>query len=1539
MSDLRTNDNDVVASKQHGQGSTDYIALNSLLNFYDDNGKIQFDKDKEAARQYFLNHVNSNMQWFHSLEEKLEFLLENEYYERDFIEKYSFDFVKELFKKAYAVKFRFPTFVGAYKFYNQYAMKTFDGKRYLERYEDRISIVALYLARGDQELAENLMYDMVEGRYQPATPTFLNSGKKQSGDLVSCFPAGTKITIANGLTKNIEDLKVGDEVLTHTGEIRSITKTIINPNEEHMITLKPANAPAVTMTGNHPVLIWTDDADDRETIITSELPEGDGYKWVAARDVRVNSDHVVFVGQNITTEISELSVEDFIELLPARNGKNSVDRENYVVHEGYVKYALRDKKFSRREGRDFSTRTAPVKNAVALDYDFGRFMGYYLSEGYASSRHQDGVHNSVVFTFGSKEQEFIQDVVDLTQKIFGLTAKVNYNYNDNSAKISINSVLLAEMIYSLAGTGYDKKALSDTLFKAGESFLRGLLVGSFRGDGCTFESRVIMDLVNPELIRQLRTLALSYGLVPGIRDYENSAGNVTSSLYFNAINSANQDLIYEIGKNLHRFIEPKSPRKAYTFSLKDGNVVSLVVGKDESEAVETVYNLEVEEDHTYLAEGTVVHNCFLIDIQDNMESISRAHNAALQLSKRGGGVALQLSNLRNEGAPIKKIENQSSGVIPVMKMLEDAFSYANQLGQRQGSGAVYLHAHHPDIEKFLDTRRENADEKIRIKTLSLGIVVPDITFKLAAEGKDMYLFSPYDVERIYGKPFTQVSINEEYDKLVANPEISKKKLNARKFFQNVAEIQFESGYPYILFEDNANRANPIDGRITMSNLCVTGDTAILTDSGYRNVRELYETQEDFSVIVDKRARDMDFNQSGVSAEKSSRMKLTAEDAEIFKMSTAEGAELRATAWHKMYAFRDGEVVKLPLAELEIGDKVLVQPDEGSFGNHHDTDLAYLAGLIAADGSIVEAETSAGNETSTARVYLYDDKQELEQVVEETARRVLETRDDLVERQSTLEPKFSQNPLVPNRIQLHSAPLAKVFAEKGITKASKLTIPQFVKEGDKETQLAYLSGLFQMDSTICGSVSAKSCSIELSSTNRQLLVDVQRVLLNLGVYTRIYVGRKENGTAMLPDGHGGHKEYNQKRNWSLRATSKRERDHLYDLLTWREAQVSAWDRLNANKSGKKPYETHKHLMTVTSIEFDGLEDVYDVTVDNGHSLIFNGISTGNCSEILQTNTPSLYNDDLSYDHVGKDISCNLGSLNIAKVMETGDFAATIENSMRSLSQVSDLTDLETVPSIRRGNNEMHSVGLGAMNLHGYLAKERIHYGSKEGLDFTNMFFYCVNYYSLKASSLIAQEKGEHFAGFENSEYASGKYFDKYLEKAWEPKTDKVAGLFSQHGIHIPTQADWEALKASVQEHGVYSAWRMAVAPTGSISYVSSSTQSILPQSGGIVEARKESKMGRVYYPAPYATNDNTEYYANAYELGHKKIIDTYAVATQHIDQGASCTLHLNADEASTRTLNQAQIYAWKRGLKTLYYVRVSTGSMEGTDMEGCVSCSI
>lgn len=538
-------------------------------------------------------------------------------------------------------------------------------------------------------------------------------------------------------------------------------------------------------------------------------------------------------------------------------------------------------------------------------------------------------------------------------------------------------------------------------------------------------------------------------------------------------------------------------------------------------------------------------SCFLLRIEDNMESIGRAINSSLQLSKRGGGVALLLSNLREEGAPIKRIENQSSGVIPVMKLLEDAFSYANQLGARQGAGAVYLHAHHPDIMKFLDTKRENADEKIRIKTLSLGVVIPDITFELARNNEEMYLFSPYDVERVYGKAFADINVTEKYREMVDDQRIKKKKVNARKFFQTLAEIQFESGYPYIVFEDTANRANPIDGKITMSNLC--------------------------------------------------------------------------------------------------------------------------------------------------------------------------------------------------------------------------------------------------------------------------------------------------------------------------------------------------------------------------------------------------------SEILQVATPSYFNEDGSYSHVGRDISCNLGSLNIAKTMDSPDFETTIETAIRALTSVSDQTNVESVPSIARGNRESHAIGLGQMNLHGYLAREAVHYGSEEALDFVNMYFYSVLYYALKASHKIAVERGKTFFNFEKSKYASGEFFDKYIENSWEPTTEKCKALLEKSTITLPTQEDWKQLRDDVMRDGIYNQNLQAIPPTGSISYINGSTSSIHPIVSKI-EIRKEGKIGRVYYPAPYMTNDNLEYYEDAYELGYKPIIDTYAVATQHVDQGLSLTLFF-PDTATTRDVNKAQIYAYKKGIKSLYYIRLRQMALEGTEVEGCVSCML
>ena len=703
-----------------------YRDINSEINLLSEEGKLQLHRDHDAARAFFLEHVNPNTVFFHNLREKTDYLVENDLWKRETVETYSFDQFKALFKQAYAYKFRFQSFMGAYKFYNQYALKTEDGTRYYERYEDRVVMCAIDLSGGDYDLARDLVDAIIGGYFQPATPTFLNAGRAQGGERVSCF---------------------------------------------------------------------------------------------------------------------------------------------------------------------------------------------------------------------------------------------------------------------------------------------------------------------------------------------------------------------------------------------------------------------------------------LLRVEDNMESIGRAINSSLQLSKRGGGVGINLSNLRETSAPIKNIPNTSSGVVPVMKILEDSFSYANQLGQRQGAGAVYLNAHHPDIMRALDTKRENADEKVRIKTLSLGVIIPDVTFELAKKNADMYLFSPYDVERVEGKPFADLSVTEHYHQWVEDDRITKTKINARQFFQTLSELQFESGYPYCLFEDTANRDHTMGhaGRVQMSNLC--------------------------------------------------------------------------------------------------------------------------------------------------------------------------------------------------------------------------------------------------------------------------------------------------------------------------------------------------------------------------------------------------------SEILQLQTPSEYHPDGSYKVLGADISCNLGSLNVKRMLDLDDdaFGDVVDTAVRALDNVARTTEIDSVPSVKAGNDRSKAIGLGQMNLHGALAHHGIEYGSEEALALWDKYMAKVTFHAMLTSTDIARVHGEH-EYFDGSEYATGQWFKRKITPWFEGDKNLAFGIGE---LHAPTLEDWHHLQLEVYKHGMANAYLQAIPPTGSISYINHSTASIHPVVAPI-EIRKEGRTGRVYYPAPHMTEDNVHLYKDAYQLGYEKLIDTYAVSTYWVDQGSSCTLFF-PDTATTRDVDRARIYAWRKGIKTIYYIRVRQRALEGTGVETaadyCEACQL
>ncbi len=515
-------------------------------------------------------------------------------------------------------------------------------------------------------------------------------------------------------------------------------------------------------------------------------------------------------------------------------------------------------------------------------------------------------------------------------------------------------------------------------------------------------------------------------------------------------------------------------------------------------------------------------SCFLLSVEDSTEGISYAISSSNHLSKIGGGVALNLSKLRASGESIKDIEGAAGGVVGVAKMLEQSFSYFNQMGARQGSGAVYLTVFHPDFELLMDTKKINADEKIRLATLSLGAIIPDKFMELAEKNEVAYAFYPHTVYKKYGVSLDEIEMNKWYDKLVNDNDIRKKEINPRQMLTKIAQMQQESGYPYVVYIDTANREHTLKdiGIIKMSNLC----------------------------------------------------------CEIFQYQTH--------------------------SEIE--------------------------------------------------------------------------------------------------------------------------------------------------------------------------------------------------------GYGGKNEW------------------------------------------------------------------------------------------------------------GQDISCNLGSLNIANVMDNKTIESTVETAIRALSFVADSTDIKPVPTVSNSNSKSHSIGLGAMNLHGYLVRENILYTSDDAIDFSNVFFAMVRYYSIKASMKIAIEKNQTFEGFDKSEYAKGrnsKVLSKYYEQSYLPKSEKVKALFE--GIYIPTKEDWTKLLDEVKEKGIYNAYLMAIAPTQSISYVQNSTSSIMPITEP-VEVRTYGDSTTIY-PMPFLTNDNILYYQSAYRMDMRKVIDLVATVQNHVDQGISTTLFVT-DEKTTRDIARHYIYAYKKGLR-------------------------
>lgn len=717
---------------------------------------------------------------------------------------------------------------------------------------------------------------------------------------------------------------------------------------------------------------------------------------------------------------------------------------------------------------------------------------------------------------------------------------------------------------------------------------------------------------------------------------------------------------------------------------------------------------------TYLNAGRTrrgdLASCYLLQLDDSLNSINYNEGVARQLSKMGGGVALNLSRLRARSESIKGIEGVAKGVLPVAKSLEMSFQYADQLGQRPGAGAVYLNIFHADLPEFLDTKKVNADEGLRLATISTGVIVPSKFMELAKANKPFFMFYPHNVYKVYGKTLDDINLDEMYDDMVANPKIRKREASARDILNQIAKMQLQSGYPYLVFKDNANKVHPLKniGEIKQSNLCVSGDTKILTrEYGYVDIQNV--SGQDLYV----------WNGQEWSL---SPIRQTGENQELVRVILSNGMHVDCTPYHKFYVQNNHEIKEVRASELRQLDTLI------------NFDL----------------------------------------------------------------PNENKNTVTPKSDTLQNGLLE--LQERGIH----------------------------------------------SHINNDKLVQV------------------------------------------------------------------------------------KTSIHVTSVDpLPGKHDTYCFNESKRHMGMFNGILTGQCSEILQLQETSTITNYGQEDDIKRDIVCNLGSINIVNIMESDDFYAPIKSAMKALTTVTDLSQIENAPGVRKANDELHSVGLGVMNLHGFLAKNHIEYESEEAKEFASVFFAMMNYYSLLSSCNIARTRRVTFKDFDKSEYANGNYFDQYLTQEFKPQSPKIIKLFEK--FHIPSIGDWEYLKKRVQKYGLYHAYRLAIAPTQSISYVQNATSSVMP----VVDLIERRSYGNAetYYPMPFLDVITAHYYKSAYMIDQMKLIDLISVIQPHIDQGISTILYVNSN-ISTRELSKYYAYAHHKGLKSLYYTRNKLLSIEE-----CTSCSI
>ena len=1380
--------------------------------------------------------------------------------------------------------------------------------------------VAMGIGNNEDEILK--VYNKISKlEYLHSTPTLYNSGTS-TNQYSSCFPAGTPVITKEGI-KNIEDIQIGDVVLTAEGNFKVVSGLFNRKYQRNLYKIKVwglwGGKETVKATDDHRFLVLPKEDIEcsrkffricppyqntekcqpvyREYAATCVKMETDlieSIQWVEAKNLKEGD----FIAIPYPKEIIE---KDYINILGYIEEPYLTEKDGYIVKVNHDK---------QKRTPEFNNQINKVKARIPINYNFMKFVGYYLAEGYVLD------DRAIVFVFNSQEKTYIEDLITISENLFGVKPTIIEN-KDNSVRITLHSAYIARFVKNLVGTGFNKKKLPDEIMLASPEAQKGLIVGIFRGDGTSVSDGMRLTISNKTLVYQIFLILLRLGYMPKIsKAFKNHLAKEQPYSVHISINDA-KDLIEKIGKDLHKITAKPDSKKINSYRFRYGSYVFYKIQSVETEEFSgIVYDFEVKGDHSFSANLIAAHNCYVNVIDDSLESIMDKAKETAFLAKYAGGVGTDVTRLRATGSKIHSLNAKSSGPIPFIKIFDTIVNAIQQGGRRRSSQVMYMQPWHYDIDAFLDLRETTGNPYFRTPSLNTAVWMPDEIMRRIKEGEPLYLFDPAECPELvesWGEEFTK-----KYFECIEKAETGHlklwKKVDSQDWFKRYLFKLAKTGHPWLTFKDRHNQYNPCPeySVINSSNLCVTGDTRLATQWGLVQAQELFEKGEPIVATYDKRT-DGNWKDYGVSTAQCLKMYKTKENAEVYEVITKEGYKIKATDWHEFYRAvpvslekekyaKEYRIEKVKLSDLKPGDRLLIQSGEGQFGTEGYYELGLLTGLITGDGTFA----TKGKYVSVC-VDLYNKDIQL-------ADKVLKAIDTVLEKDYQSEngrdytnrsPKVFNHTENSKKVRFNNQRLAKVLEKYGYTRQNKLTVPEFVFKGTKETVIGYLQGLFTADATVnrIENEGIPTFSIQLASKSKKLLEDVQILLTNFGIKSAVSKMRDfEEGHFKYIDKNGNEKVYSAKPLFRLLLNGNNAVKFIEEIGFLGEKQEKALKILEEReKLGYSKYsrKNEHFFVTVSEIRYAGKEDVYDTTQLYNHSLIFNGIVTGNCTEISIPNSTE------------STAVCTLASVNLAKHLneektdiDWDKLKDTVETMVLALDNILDKNFYPSEES-KKNTMDLRPLGIGLMGFAETLIELGIPYDSDEAVEFATKVAKFMKDTAYAKSEELAKERGA---------------FPHYEE-------------MKEKGKPYPYPARRNAVL-------------LAIAPTASISIIAGTTSSIDSYfsnvysrdtlSGKFIVVNKQlmkkleeldlwneemaekikANGGSIQYIEELEGKIDKRLFKGAYEIHPKRQIDIAAAFQKYVDQAVSKSIYIEEDLRGD--MFDIYMYAWEKGLKSTYY---------------------